>query len=131
MSHEKNKTKKHGSLFREEFDRDKSQDCQEGKANKEQVIVEHCLLLGPGKLIHGEGRAQRLKDSKNKQDDEEEKDTNDGCQAIIRLLCGCGHAGANTGVHIGGSEGGRWTAKRTWNIKREIRLYKSMDQHRE
>jgi hypothetical protein len=104
-------------LLGDKFDHDKGQDCQEGHANIEEVIVEHSLLLGPSKLIHGERRAQRFKDSKYKQDNEEEKYTNDGAKTIVRLPSGCGHTGANTGVHIGGSKRGRRTAKRTWNVK--------------
>lgn len=103
-------------LLGDKFDDNKGQDCQEGQANVEEVIVEHCLLLGPSKLIHGERRAQRFKHGKHKQDNKEEKDTNDGSKAIVWLPCGCGHTGTNAGVYIGGSKRGRRTAKRTWSV---------------
>ena len=91
-------------LFGDKFDDNKGQDCQEGHANIEEVIVQHSLFLGPSKFVHGERRAQRFKHSKHEQDNKENKDANDGSQAIVWLPCGCGHTGTNTGVYIGGSK---------------------------
>ena len=72
------------SLFRDEFDQKESDDSQHGHPGIEQVVIEHSLLLGPCKLVHGERRSQRLKHSKHKENDEEEEDADGSCDAIIR-----------------------------------------------